>query len=152
MRAKLVALELGPEGIGSLTLLLAFLGLATAVGGFGVGSAGIRDVAAADSDPDTSERDALRRALYATASVLALITAVIIAAAARPVAGALFGDYGLTDETRLCALSAFFAILASAPVGDLSGLRRIRSFPLGVIAAARPSRSLTRSSAPDGTL
>ena len=136
VRAKLVALELGPEGLGSLTLLLAFLGLATAVGGFGVGSAGIREVAAADSDPDKSERDALRRALYATASVLAVITAVVIAAAARPIAGALFGDYGLTDETRLCALAAFFAILASAPVGDLSGLRRIRSLAIVQALAA----------------
>lgn len=130
VRAKLVALELGPEGIGSLTLLLAFLGLATVVGGLGVGSAAIREVAAADADPEKSERNALRRALYATASVLALITAVVIAAAARPVAGTLFGDYGLTDETRLCALAAFLAILASAPIGDLNGLRRIRSLAI----------------------
>jgi PST family polysaccharide transporter len=127
VRTKLVALELGPEGVGTLALLVSFLAFATVIGGLGVGSAAVREIAAADTGPDKSLRDALRSTLYRISLLLGLATAALIALTARTVAGTILGDYGLTDETRVCAIAGFLAILAAAPASDLNGLRRIRS-------------------------
>lgn len=142
-RTKLVALELGPEGIGSLALLVSFLAFATVIGGLGVGSAAVREIAAADADPDKSTRDALRQTLYRATLFLGLGTAAVIAIAARPVAGTIFGDYTLTGETRVCALAGFLGILATAPLSDLNGLRRIRSLAMAQALAAGAATVVT---------
>jgi enterobacterial common antigen flippase len=143
VRTKLVALELGPEGVGSLALLVSLLALATVIGGLGVGSAAVREIAAADAVPDKSGRDALRQTLYRLTIVLALGTAAALAIAARPVAGIALGDYDLTGETRICALAAFLAILATAPLSDLNGLRRIRSLAVVQSFAAIAATGVT---------
>jgi PST family polysaccharide transporter len=126
LRSKLVAIELGPEGLGSLALLLSFLGLVTVVGGFGVGSAAVREVAAAAAERAWAVRDGLRRALYATSWCLALLISIGVAAAAGPIAREIFGDAGLIGETRVCAVAALLGLLATAPVSEINGFRRIR--------------------------
>jgi antigen flippase len=136
LRMKLVALELGPEGVGSLALLVSLLAFATVIGGLGVGTAAVREIAAADAEPDKASRDALRQTLYRVTVLLALATAALLAIAARPVAGTILGDYDLTGETRLCALAGLLAILATAPLSDLNGLRRIRSLAMAQSLAA----------------
>jgi enterobacterial common antigen flippase len=136
VRTKLVAVELGPDGVGSLALLVSFLSFAAVFGGLGVGSAAVREIAAADAHSDKSERDALRQTLYRSTVFLGLATAALIAIAARPVAGLILGDYDLEGETRVCALAGLLGILATAPVSDLNALRRISSLAMVQALAA----------------
>ena len=130
VRAKVVAVELGPEGIGSVTLLVSFLAFATLVAGLGIGSSGIREIAAADAVDDRVHKDEVRAAVYAAATVLAVIAGAVIAFAAEPIAEGLLGDELLVQEVRICALGAVAGIVGSAALADLNGFRRARSLAI----------------------
>jgi antigen flippase len=138
IRSKVVAVELGPQGIGALTLLTSFLTFAALVLGLGMGQSAIREIAAAHARGATTERDDLRRALYVLSFALATAAALAMALSAGPIA-ALLGDRGLEGETRLCALALFAMVITGAARAELNGLRRIRVLAIisplaGVIA------------------
>ena len=143
VRAKLVAVELGPEGIGSVTLLVSFLAFATLVAGLGIGSSGIREIAAADAVDDRVHKDEVRAAVYAAATVLAVIGGAVVALAAEPIAEGLLGDELLVQEVRICALGAVAGIVGSAALADLNGFRRARSLAILQALAALAATILT---------
>jgi PST family polysaccharide transporter len=129
-RSKLVALQLGPRGIGALALLTSFVTLAALVVQLGMGNSAIREIATASSDSDERHRDQLRRALYVTTFALAAVGAVVIALAAEPIASGILGDRGLTGEVRLGAISAFATACGAAALADLTAFRRMRAIAL----------------------
>lgn len=126
VRTKIVAVELGPPGVGTLAILTAFLTFATPVLGLGVGQSGVREVAAANSAGDDQQRDELRRTLYLASLVLAGAGSLVVLITARPIASWVLGEAGLADETRWVALGVFASIATGAASADLTGFRRIR--------------------------
>jgi enterobacterial common antigen flippase len=141
IRTKMVAVELGPTGVGSLALLVSFVGFASVAAELGIGNGAVREIAAAQSRGDQGKRDAYRRALRMSAVVLALVGAAVVAFLARPIARDLLHEPGLVDETRLSAFAVAGGVLSAAAMGELRGFRRVRELALlpvlaGLIATA----------------
>jgi PST family polysaccharide transporter len=61
VRAKLVAILLGPSGVGLVGLLTSFNGNVSAVAGWGLGISGVRSIASAKSDEKAARVAAVRR-------------------------------------------------------------------------------------------
>ena len=137
VRAKIVAVELGPQGIGALTLLLSFVTFAALALGLGIGNSAVKEIAAAEARGESAWRDQLRRALYVLSAVLALTGAVVIALLAGPIAD-LLGDPGLETEMRLAALAVGATVIGAAALADLNGFRHIRA-----LARIEPLAGLT---------
>lgn len=125
VRVKIIAVLLGPEGIGLLGLYQSALGLLGTVSGLGIGSSGVREVALAHGrdDPALVARTVLvlRRACWATG----LLGWLLAAALAVPLSQWAFGD---TDHAL--AISALGATLLLGAVSGgqtalLQGVRRI---------------------------
>jgi enterobacterial common antigen flippase len=136
VRSKFVALELGPHGVGSLTLLISLIAFAGVVFGLGLGTGAVREIAAAEAEHRQRWRDQVRAALYALSLLLALVAAAVIALFAGPIADAL-GSGGLDDEIRLCAIVVAAALVGAAAEADLNGFRRVRT-----LATIRPLAAL----------
>ncbi len=141
VRTKIVAVELGPAGLGSLALLVSFISLASLAAELGIGNGAVREIAAAQGRGDEWERDSYRRALRVSAVALGLIGAAIVALTAKPIAGDLLQAPGLVDEMRLSALAVAAGVLSAAAMGELRGFRRARRLALlpvlaGLIATA----------------
>lgn len=127
VRNKLVAVDLGPAGVGSLTLLVAFIGFASLVAELGIGNGAVREIAAAEAGRDENERDALRRALRVSAVVLGLCGAAVVALAAGPIARTVLREPNLVTETRLSSIAVAGGVLSAAAMSELRGFRRARA-------------------------
>jgi antigen flippase len=126
VRTKVVAVQLGPTGVGSLALLVSFVGFASLVAELGIGNGAVREIAVAEARGKERERDELRRALRISAVVLAIAGAGAIALAAGPIARTVLREPGLVYETRLSALAVAAGVLSAAALAELRGFRRAR--------------------------
>ena len=126
VRTKVVAVELGSTGVGSLALLISFAGFASVVAELGIGNSAVREIAVAQARHDADERDVFRRALRMSACVLALLGAAVTALAAGPIAREILGEPDLVDETRVSAVAIAAGVLAAAASGELRAFRRVR--------------------------
>ena len=118
--------DLGPHGIGTLTLLVSLIAFAGVVFGLGLGTGAIREIAAAEAEGRRRWRDQVRAALYALSLLLALGAAAVVALLAGPIADAL-GNGGLDEKIRLSAVVVATALVGAAAEADLNGFRRIRT-------------------------
>lgn len=123
LRYKLLAVELGPEGIGVLGLFATTLALGVTLFGMGVGSSGIRQVAASQSDEGTFGA-ATRAALLRGSWLLGLIAAVLGLLLFPVLKATLFAD--VPALLIVCLIIAVAASVVSAgQVGLLNGLGRL---------------------------
>jgi enterobacterial common antigen flippase len=127
VRNKLVAVDLGPAGVGSLALLVSFISFASVIAELGIGNGAVREIAAAEAEHNEDERDAFRRALRLSALVLGLFGAVFVAVAAGPIARSVLQQPDLVEETRLSSVAVGAGVLSAAAMGELRGFRRVRA-------------------------
>ena len=81
VRAKLVALVLGPSGVGLVGLLTSFNGNLSALAGWGLGTSGVRVIASAEAEAKASRIASVRR-LGALLSLTGLALVLIFASSA----------------------------------------------------------------------
>lgn len=123
LRYKLLALELGPEGIGVLGLLATMLALGVTLFGMGVGSSGIRQVAASQSD-EGGFGAVTRAALLRGSWLLGLIAAVLGLLLFPVLRVTLFAE--VPALLIVCLIIAVAASVVSAgQVGLLNGQGRL---------------------------
>ena len=138
VRTKIIAVEAGPTGVGLLGLLAAMLAVIVTIAGAGLGTSGVRSVAAAVATGDEHEVTVNRRALTVACSVLGVAAALLVVALAPVIAEAVLREPELTFEVRLLGLAVLATVAASAPTASLNGFRRIRALstigPLGALA------------------
>jgi PST family polysaccharide transporter len=152
-RVKLVAVEEGRSGVGTLSLLIALITLATLVFGLGIASSAIREIAARAAAGDLERRNAMRWATYAASIVLGLVTGAIMIVAAGPFAAHILGDRSLAGELRWAAVAAVATIVSGAVAADLNGLRRIRALAaINPLAAAVATAALGLAASIGGDL
>lgn len=125
VRTKAMALLLGPAGFGLMGLYTSIVNLAQCIGGMGVNSSGVRQIAAAagSGDPESVRRTAtvLRR----TSLVLGLSGGVLLAALSRPVSRLTFGNDERAVPVALLAFAVLFKSVSDGQGALVQGLRRI---------------------------
>lgn len=125
VRFKVLALLLGPAGVGLFGLYTLILDLSSSFVGFGVQSSGVRQVAMAVSSGDVDRIARIARVLTLTSLVLGAFGAALMMAFAVPISALSFGTEARASGVMLLGAAVFVRILAGAPTAIIQGNRRI---------------------------
>ncbi|HEY0312460.1 MAG TPA: O-antigen translocase [Allosphingosinicella sp.] len=124
-RQKVLALALGPAGVGTVGLMQGLVATAAAAGGMGLSSAGTRQIADA-AGSGSEERLALaRKALVWLTSLLALCGALLLWLLREPLAVAIFGTSAAASGFAMLGLAVALTIVGASQFSLLVGMQRI---------------------------
>jgi antigen flippase len=125
VRVKIIAVLLGPAGIGLIGLYQSTLGLMGTVTGLGIASSGVREIALVHGrdDPKLVARTVLvlQRACWATG----LLGWALSAALAVPLSQWAFGDTAHAAAIAVLGVTLFLGAISGGQTALLQGVRRI---------------------------
>lgn len=131
---KVLAVLLGPPGVALMGLYQNIMNVAATLTGCGLGSSGVRQIAASAGDAATLS--IVRRALWIGTCALGLLGMVALWALREPVARTVFGDAQHVGEVGWLGLGVFFTLVSGSQSALLRGLRRIGDLARITIASA----------------
>ena len=123
VRIKVLALLLGPAGVGILSLYNSFQNTAATIAGLGIASSGVRQIAQARDDENELSR--VRRVLLAANLVQGALAMAASWLLRAPIAHWLFGRPGYEREVGLVGVAVFLTLVAASQTALLRGMRRI---------------------------
>ncbi len=136
IRTKILALLLGPLGIGISGIYQSTIDLIRTATGFGLGYSGVRDIAAAASSGEVGKVSTvitvLRRWAWAT-GILGLVFTILLS---KQLSRAAFGDRSHAVEISFLSVVLLFSALTSAQSALLQGLRQITKMAKATIWSA----------------
>lgn len=126
IRTKVLALLLGPAGMGLVGLYTASTDLIGTITGVGIGSSGVRQIAEATGAKDENKIArtiiALRRSSVASGALGMIVVLVLCA----PLSRVTFGDSQHTWGMALMSLTLLFVGISAGQIALLQGLRKIK--------------------------
>ena len=125
VRTKVVAVLLGPSGVGLIGLFNNLIGTAANVASLGFGPVGTRQIAEASAQGDAISIAATRRALFWGTLVLAFSGALIFWLMRDFLAVKALNDKSMADDVGWLALGVALTVAAISQSSLLNGLRRI---------------------------
>jgi PST family polysaccharide transporter len=136
-RTKAMAVMLGTNGFGLMSLYSSILDMAIAFAGIGTNNSGVRQIAEAAGSADQIRIARTAIVLRRTALVLGIMGAICVAAVAPIISDITFGNQNHTRSISLLGLAVFFSVIAGAYGALIQGLRRIGDLALvGVIGTS----------------
>lgn len=134
VRMKVVAVLLGPAGVGLLAVYNNLQQMVGGAAGLGMASSGVRQIASARGDAQTSER--VRRVLLAAHLIQGVLALIAVWLMRQPLAVWLTGDAALSTEVGLVGVAVLLALLGGAYTAVLQGLRKISDLGRVTVIAA----------------
>jgi len=125
VRTKVLALWLGPSGIGLLGLLMSIYELARSVAVMGLNSSGVREIADAVGTGDTQRIARTVTTLRRAVTYFAALGALLLVVLCVPVARLSFGDSQHAGGVALLGLAVFFGAVSAGQIALVQGMRRI---------------------------
>ena len=123
VKVKVLAVLLGPTGLGLMGLYQNVMSMASTVAGCGINSSGVRQLAASADDARTLT--SARRALLLSNLVLGLAGMISLWALRDPVARWVFGDLTHASEIGWLGIGVLLTLIAGSQTALLQGLRQI---------------------------
>lgn len=138
---KMVAMLLGPAGIGLIGFYLNLIQTASSIAAMGLGNVGTRQIAVAHAEGGNVAVGRTRRALFWGTILLALVGAALFWLASGWIAQVILGDESRTNDVAWLSVGVALTVAAGSQGALLTGLRRIGDlarikFGAGVIGAA----------------
>lgn len=138
LKAKLIAVMLGPSGTGLLSVFTNLQMLGSQAAGLGLPQSGVRDLAAARGDPKVVSR--LRKVLVSTLAIQGGIAMAVIWTLREQLSVWLLGETRQATEIGLVGIAVLLFLLSSSQRTLLQGMRRMgdlgRAMVLGTLAGA----------------
>lgn len=135
-RTKILALLVGPEGVGAVGLYIGLISTAAALATMGLGSAGTRQVAEAAALDDSHALAVARRALTWGTVVLAAAGTFAVWMLRERLALLVLGSAAHADEVGWLSIAVGFSVAGASQGALLQGMRRIREMAaLNVLGA-----------------
>lgn len=125
LRMKLVAVLLGPAGIGLIGLLQNLMQAASGVAAMGLGTVGVRQIAEANGNGRADDVVLARRGLLWGTVLLALLGSAVTYLLREPIARWALADPSKADLVGWLAVGVGFTVASGSQVALLNGLRRI---------------------------
>lgn len=126
IRSKIIAVLLGPAGMGIAGLFTSSTSLVSSITNFGLGTSAVRDIAAANENGDISRLSRVlsvfRRLVWITGTLGAILTFVL----APFLSQLTFGSIEYTLAFRWLSLSLLFNQLGNGQIVLLQGLRKLK--------------------------
>lgn len=122
-RIKMLAVILGPTGVGLLGIYKSLQGTVQQAAGLGIASSGVREIASSRGEDTALSR--IRGVLFATHLVQGVLAMLAVWLLREPIATWLFGDNARATEVGLIGVAILLGLLGVAQTALLRGLRRI---------------------------
>lgn len=125
VRTKAMAVLLGPAGYGLFGLYGSVAQVVQSVAGMGVGSSGVREIAASVASGDTEQIALTTLVLRRTSLILGLLGAVLLFCFSKQVSTITFGSSEHAAGICLLSLAVLFQLIAWGQNALVQGMRRI---------------------------
>ena len=125
LRAKVVAVLLGPAGVGLVGLYHNVLQVGGSIAGLGVGTAGIRRIAHAHRNELPDDLALVRRSMNLATLVLAVFGSLAFFLLREPLARIMMGDATKAESLGWLAPGIAFLVVYGTQVAHINGMRRI---------------------------
>ena len=122
-KVKVLAVLLGPAGVGLMGMYQSIIGMASTLVGCGLSNSGVRQLAASAGDAYTLS--IVRRTLWLANLILGAAGMGVLWALREPVAQWVFGDITQAREVGWLGLGLLLTLVAGSQTALLQGLRRI---------------------------
>lgn len=137
VRIKVLALFLGPAGVGLIGLYNSITGMVGTLTGMGIGSSGVRQIAEAVGTGDNRKISNTIITLRRTAVILGLAGMTLLFLFRKPISQLTFGNTDHCEDLAYLSLIVAFIAISGGQVALIQGLRRITDLvKLNVIGAA----------------
>jgi O-antigen/teichoic acid export membrane protein len=123
VKVKVLAVLLGPAGVGLMGLYQNIVGLASTLAGCGVGNSGMRQLAASAGEETTLT--IVRRALWLANLALGLVGMALLWLLREPIAQWVFGSTAHVRDVGWLGVGVLLTLIAGSQTALLQGLRRI---------------------------
>ena len=123
LRMKVLAILLGPTGVGLLSIYNSLLGVVGTAAGLGMGSSGVRQIASVKGEEQELSR--VRRVLLAAHLAQGVFAMVAVWLLRAQISEWLFGDRSYATEVGLIGIAILLTLLGTAQTTLLQGMRRI---------------------------
>lgn len=125
VRTKIIAVLLGPAGIGLVSLYTGLMSTATAVATMGIGTIGTRQIAEAFSKDDERALAVVRRAMFWGALLLATAGALVVWSLREVLAVRVLGGAEHATIVGWLALGVAISVAGASQGALIQGMRRI---------------------------
>ena len=125
VRAKAMALMLGPAGIGLLGIYSSIADLARTIAGMGINNSGVRQIAEATGTGDAQRIARTVITLRRVALLLGILGALLLVAFCVPIARLSFKDSQQFSQVAWLGLAVLFGAVSSGQMALVQGMRRI---------------------------
>ena len=125
VRTKVMALLLGPAGFGLFGVYGSILDLVRAIGGMGIHTSGVRQIAEADSSGNAVRLARTVTTLRRVAFICGGLGALLLVIFSRPISQFSFGSVEQAGSLVLLALAVFFADVSAGQAAVVQGMRRL---------------------------
>lgn len=126
IRMKVLAVLLGPSGVGILSLYNSLQSMVQTAAGLGMSHSGIRQIASVKGEEQAFSR--VRYVLLTAHFVQGTFALLGVWLLRAPVAGWLFGDRSYATEVGLIGIAILLGLLGKAQTALLQGMRKIGDF------------------------
>lgn len=126
VRTKVLAVLLGPAGMGIAGMYQSATGLIGTVADLGLRNAGVRQIAEAVGAGDERRITSTARMLRLTSLVLGLLGMLVTLLFCREIGYATFGNYSYTIGIALMSMTLLFDKISAGQMALLQGTRRLK--------------------------
>jgi len=136
VRTKVMAVLLGPAGMGLFGLYGSIADLSQSIAGLGVNSSGVRQIAEAAGSNDTERIARTAQVLRRVSLLLGLLGASLLAVFSKQVSILTFGNAQNTYTVALLSIAVLFRLVSGGQGALIQGMRRIADLSkMGVLGA-----------------
>jgi PST family polysaccharide transporter len=125
IRTKVIAVMLGPAGMGLFGLFNSIADLSRTVSELGINQSGVRQIAEANGGDDACRIALVVTTLRRVALLFGCAGAVVLAVLCKPVARLTFGNEHYAGAVLLLSLTVLFGTVSEAQTALIQGMRRI---------------------------
>jgi PST family polysaccharide transporter len=122
---KMVALLLGPAGVGLAGMYLNLIQTAAAIASLGISTVGVRQIARAQATGSDLEVGRTRQALFWGASALALVGGAVFWLASGLIAQVVFKDHSHAGDVAWLSIGVALTVAAGSQAALLTGLHKV---------------------------
>jgi len=125
LRTKVLALMLGPSGVGMVGLYTGLMNTATTIATMGVGTTGTRQIAEAIGKDDAIALALVKRSMFWGILILASTGALVVWSLREILAVRVLGSIEHTQMVSWLALGVAFSVASASQGAMIQGMRRI---------------------------
>src|SRR4051812_2417442 len=136
VRAKAMAVLLGPSGVGLVGLYSSIGELTHSIAGMGINSSGVRQIAEAAGSGEVARIATTAAVLRRTSMILGVAGAVLLVLFSRTVSQWTFGNGGFAGSVAVLGLAVWLRSVSDGQGALIQGMRRISDLArIGVLSA-----------------